>query len=122
MLRERVIVIHATYVASKGIQYLLRLLVAAEEGEALGAGDLELPAGGGDGEGAVEAEERLAVVLGVVGRRELRLEAVQRARVVPLLQNTHCDSFHPGYHHDVLLKDFLKDLSFYMLRHCSVAP
>ena len=64
----------------------MRLLVAAEEGEALGAGDLELPAGGGDGEGAVEAEERLAKVLGVIGRLEVRLEAIQSARVISLLQ------------------------------------
>ena len=63
----------------------MRLFVSSEEGEAFCARDLELSAGGGDGERPVEAEERLAIVLGVVGRLELHLEAVQRACVVSLL-------------------------------------
>ena len=64
---------------------LLRLFVASEEGEAFCARDFELSAGGCDGERPVEAEERLAIVLGVVGRLELHLEAVQRACVISLL-------------------------------------
>ena len=64
----------------------MRLFVAAKEGEALGARDLELAARGRGRERAVEAEERLAKVLGVVGRLEVRLEAIQGARVISLLQ------------------------------------
>ena len=64
---------------------LLRLRVPPEERQALSAGDLELPGGGGDGERAVQVEQRLPMLSGAEGRVRLGLEAVQGLQVGQLL-------------------------------------